>query len=248
MKFRPDGTGIVQAAFAQWQNGKQELVWPKEFATAPLALSRAAVRQALSPDARSAGGVPLLEVTRVSKSFGGRARRRRRQLRARGGRAGRRHGTERLGQDHAVQPDRRRPSSRFAVRSASPATPSAGSRRTVSALGVSPAPSSSSGVRRAVGPRQRPGRPTLRSRSPCRGRRGGRGRPPAVAGRAGRPRGRAGGAAHADRSQAPRAGARPGHLAQAAAARRVHGRPQSDRDGRGHGAHPVACRRRGAAC
>jgi len=37
VKFRPDGTGIVQAAFAQWQNGKQELVWPKEFATAPLA-------------------------------------------------------------------------------------------------------------------------------------------------------------------------------------------------------------------
>jgi branched-chain amino acid transport system substrate-binding protein len=37
VKFRPDGTGIVQGAFAQWQNGKQELVWPKEFATAPLA-------------------------------------------------------------------------------------------------------------------------------------------------------------------------------------------------------------------
>src|SRR5438094_8586670 len=37
VKFRADGTGIVQAAFAQWQNGKQELVWPKEFATAPLA-------------------------------------------------------------------------------------------------------------------------------------------------------------------------------------------------------------------
>ena len=37
VKFRPDGTGIVQAAFAQWLNGKQELVWPKEFATAPLA-------------------------------------------------------------------------------------------------------------------------------------------------------------------------------------------------------------------
>lgn len=37
VKFRPDGTGIVQSAFAQWQNGKQELVWPKEFATAPLA-------------------------------------------------------------------------------------------------------------------------------------------------------------------------------------------------------------------
>src|SRR3989454_704905 len=37
VKFRPDGTGIVQQAFLQWQNGKQELVWPKEFATAPLA-------------------------------------------------------------------------------------------------------------------------------------------------------------------------------------------------------------------
>ena len=37
VKFRPDGTGIVQAAFAQWQHGKQELIWPKEFATAPLA-------------------------------------------------------------------------------------------------------------------------------------------------------------------------------------------------------------------
>ncbi|HEX3177905.1 MAG TPA: amino acid ABC transporter substrate-binding protein [Methylomirabilota bacterium] len=37
VKFRPDGTGIVQAAFAQWINGKQELIWPKEFATAQLA-------------------------------------------------------------------------------------------------------------------------------------------------------------------------------------------------------------------
>jgi branched-chain amino acid transport system substrate-binding protein len=37
VKFRPDGTGIVRQAFLQWQNGKQELVWPKEFATAPLA-------------------------------------------------------------------------------------------------------------------------------------------------------------------------------------------------------------------
>ena len=37
VKFRADGTGVVQGAFAQWQNGKQELVWPKEFATAPLA-------------------------------------------------------------------------------------------------------------------------------------------------------------------------------------------------------------------
>jgi len=36
VKFRPDGTGIVQSVFNQWLNGKQELVWPKEFATAPL--------------------------------------------------------------------------------------------------------------------------------------------------------------------------------------------------------------------
>ena len=37
VKFRPDGTGIVQSVFLQWINGKQELVWPKESATAPLA-------------------------------------------------------------------------------------------------------------------------------------------------------------------------------------------------------------------
>jgi branched-chain amino acid transport system substrate-binding protein len=37
VKFRPDGTGIVQSVFIQWINGKQELVWPREFATAPLA-------------------------------------------------------------------------------------------------------------------------------------------------------------------------------------------------------------------
>ena len=34
VKFRPDGTGIVQSVFNQWLNGKQELVFPKEFATA----------------------------------------------------------------------------------------------------------------------------------------------------------------------------------------------------------------------
>jgi branched-chain amino acid transport system substrate-binding protein len=37
VKFRPDGTGVVQSVFVQWINGKQELVWPKESATAPLA-------------------------------------------------------------------------------------------------------------------------------------------------------------------------------------------------------------------
>jgi branched-chain amino acid transport system substrate-binding protein len=37
VKFRPDGTGIVQSVFLQWINGNQELVWPKESATVPLA-------------------------------------------------------------------------------------------------------------------------------------------------------------------------------------------------------------------
>jgi branched-chain amino acid transport system substrate-binding protein len=37
VKFRPDGTAIVAAAFAQWLNGKQELIYPKEHATTPLA-------------------------------------------------------------------------------------------------------------------------------------------------------------------------------------------------------------------
>jgi branched-chain amino acid transport system substrate-binding protein len=37
VRFRPDGTGIVQQALLQWINGKQELVWPTESATAPLA-------------------------------------------------------------------------------------------------------------------------------------------------------------------------------------------------------------------
>ena len=37
VKFRPDGTGVVQSVFVQWINGKQELVAPKESATAALA-------------------------------------------------------------------------------------------------------------------------------------------------------------------------------------------------------------------
>jgi len=35
VRFRPDGTGVVTVVFLQWQRGKQELVWPKEFATSP---------------------------------------------------------------------------------------------------------------------------------------------------------------------------------------------------------------------
>lgn len=37
VKFRPDGTGVVNSVFLQWINGKQELVWPRESATVPLA-------------------------------------------------------------------------------------------------------------------------------------------------------------------------------------------------------------------
>jgi branched-chain amino acid transport system substrate-binding protein len=36
VRFRPDGTGIVNAVFVQWLDGKQELVWPKDAATRPL--------------------------------------------------------------------------------------------------------------------------------------------------------------------------------------------------------------------
>jgi branched-chain amino acid transport system substrate-binding protein len=36
LKFRPDGTGVVIFFSVQWQKGKQEVVFPKEYATAPL--------------------------------------------------------------------------------------------------------------------------------------------------------------------------------------------------------------------
>ncbi|MGH7356489.1 MAG: amino acid ABC transporter substrate-binding protein [Candidatus Rokuibacteriota bacterium] len=36
VKFRADGTGTVGAVFLQWLNGKQEMVWPREGATAKL--------------------------------------------------------------------------------------------------------------------------------------------------------------------------------------------------------------------
>jgi branched-chain amino acid transport system substrate-binding protein len=37
VRFRSDGTGEVTVFFQQWLNGKQELIWPKEFATATFA-------------------------------------------------------------------------------------------------------------------------------------------------------------------------------------------------------------------
>ena len=35
VRFNPDGTSPVRAVLVQWLQGKQELVWPKEFATKP---------------------------------------------------------------------------------------------------------------------------------------------------------------------------------------------------------------------
>jgi branched-chain amino acid transport system substrate-binding protein len=37
VRFNPDGTGMVRTVILQWLNGKQELVWPAEFATKPFA-------------------------------------------------------------------------------------------------------------------------------------------------------------------------------------------------------------------
>jgi branched-chain amino acid transport system substrate-binding protein len=37
VRFRPDGTGEVKVFFQQWLQSKQELVWPKDFATARFA-------------------------------------------------------------------------------------------------------------------------------------------------------------------------------------------------------------------
>ena len=37
VRFRPDGTSPVTTVVVQWQAGRQELVWPREFATRPLA-------------------------------------------------------------------------------------------------------------------------------------------------------------------------------------------------------------------
>ena len=37
VRFRKDGTGEVKVFFQQWLKGRQELVWPKEFATASFA-------------------------------------------------------------------------------------------------------------------------------------------------------------------------------------------------------------------
>jgi branched-chain amino acid transport system substrate-binding protein len=45
VRFRPDGTGEVKVFFQQWLKGKQELVWPKEFATATFAYPAPAFAQ-----------------------------------------------------------------------------------------------------------------------------------------------------------------------------------------------------------
>ncbi len=189
VKFRPDGTGIVQAAFAQWQNGKQELVWPKEFATAPLAYPGAAVRQALSVARSSPAACPFSRWQRVSKGFGGVRAVHDVSFTLDGGRAARRHGPERLGQDHALQPDRRR---------AAPRTPATirlrGARRS---RGCAPHRVCARGIARTfqlVPPVRRPDRAARTCWSAAstaatarRRRRDGRGRAAARAGRAGGP-------------------------------------------------------------
>ena len=35
VKFNADGTGVVETLLPQWQNGKSELIWPREQASAP---------------------------------------------------------------------------------------------------------------------------------------------------------------------------------------------------------------------
>ncbi len=37
VRFRPDGTSPVPVVAHQWQNGRSELIWPRQFATAPFA-------------------------------------------------------------------------------------------------------------------------------------------------------------------------------------------------------------------
>jgi branched-chain amino acid transport system substrate-binding protein len=37
VRFNPDGTGVVDYLLPQWQNGKSELIWPREQASAPFA-------------------------------------------------------------------------------------------------------------------------------------------------------------------------------------------------------------------
>ncbi|HLN14070.1 MAG TPA: amino acid ABC transporter substrate-binding protein [bacterium] len=36
VKFRPDGTGIVPTVIVQWQNGQQQMVWPKNLGGIPM--------------------------------------------------------------------------------------------------------------------------------------------------------------------------------------------------------------------
>jgi branched-chain amino acid transport system substrate-binding protein len=45
VRFRADGTGEVKVFFQQWLKGKQELVWPKEFATVAFAYPAPAFSQ-----------------------------------------------------------------------------------------------------------------------------------------------------------------------------------------------------------
>ncbi len=54
--FRPDGAGIVSGVVLQWQKGKQEVIWPREAATAPFAYPAPPFNRRLG---RSAPGKPV---------------------------------------------------------------------------------------------------------------------------------------------------------------------------------------------
>ncbi len=45
VRFSPDGTGLVRSVAVQWLDGRQELVWPKEFATRPFVYPAPAFKQ-----------------------------------------------------------------------------------------------------------------------------------------------------------------------------------------------------------
>ena len=146
-------------------------------------------RRRRSPSAESEPSVarrrgPPRGRARLTKSFGGVLAVRRRQLHAGGGRAARGDGAERLRQDHAVQPDRRRAPPRPRARSASTAATSPGSRRIgVCARGIARTFQLVRPFAGLTALRQRAGRAPLRPRARRRGAGRGRGPPPAGAGR-----------------------------------------------------------------
>src|SRR5439155_1430293 len=69
VKFRPDGTGIVNAVFLQWLNGKQELVWPRDSATAPLGVCAEGIARTFQL-VRPFAGLSALDNVLVGRLYG----------------------------------------------------------------------------------------------------------------------------------------------------------------------------------